>query len=122
MASVFDRIEDKVEYITWEDVVHEGFVDSQTISPWFAYRVEMKASMLGLRGIDAIYCEMAKFFPERKANPYIGPIQDEPSKLYYKAELGDHEYKMIINPTIEDLNMAMAIIRQVTILSTSSKK
>ena len=113
--SVFDRIEDnKVEYITWHDVVREGFVDSQTISPWFAYRVGVKASMLGLHGMRMVCEEMAKFFPERKANPYIGPIQDEPSKLYYRTDLGNHEYKMIINPTTEDLNMVMAIIRQIT--------
>lgn len=114
MASVFDRIEDKVEYITWHDVVREGFVDSQTISPWFAYRVEVKAYV---PGIDVVFEEMAKFFPERKANPYIGPIQDEPSKLYYKTKLGNlgnHEYKMITNPTTEDLKMVMAIIRQAT--------
>ena len=111
MASVFDRIEDKVEYITWHDVVREGFVDSQTISPWFAYRVEVKVS---IPGIDVVFEEMAKFFPERKANPYIGPIQDEPSELYYKTEPGDHGYKRITNPTTEDLNMVMSIIRQVT--------
>lgn len=114
MAGVFDRIEDKVEYITWHDVVREGFVDSQTISPWFAYRVEMKASIYGFSGIDIIFEEMAKFFPERKANPYIGPIQDEPSELYYKTEPGDHGYKRITNPTTEDLKMVMAIIRRAT--------
>lgn len=109
--SVFDVIDKKVEYITWEDVVREGFVDSQTISPWFAYRVAVKVS---IPGIDIVFCEMAKFFPERKANPYIGPIQDEPSKLYYKTELRGYEYKMITNPTTEDLKMVMAIIRRVT--------
>lgn len=112
---LLDRIEDKAEYITWRDVVREGFIDSQTISPWFVYRVEMKASIFGFRGgIATVFEEMAKFFPERKANLYIGPFQDEPSKLYYKTELRGHEYKMITNPTTEDLNMVMAIIRQAT--------
>ena len=107
MASVFDRIEEKIEYITWEDVYRMGFKDSQTISPWYRYFIEVSHPILG-----TVYENMAMFFPERKAHPILGPSQDEPSRLSFKSTING-EYQHIVSPTTEDLEMVMAIIRQV---------
>jgi hypothetical protein len=70
MASVFDVIDEKVEYITWRDVCREGFKDSQTISPWYEYRLEVDASIIGLGFNGKVFEPMAQFYPERKANYY----------------------------------------------------
>lgn len=105
-----DRIEEKVVYITWEDVYRMGFKDSQTITPWYRYSIEVPHPTFG-----TVYDNMAMFFPERKAHPILGPAQDEPSRLSFKSTING-EYQHITNPTMEDLEMVMAIIRQVAII------
>lgn len=112
MASVFDVIDEKVEYITWRDVCREGFKDSQTISPWYEYRLEVDASIIGLGFNGKIFIPIAQFYPEHKANYYIGPAQDKPARLCYKTQLQGEEY-IIENPTTEDLKLVMGIIRMV---------
>ena len=112
MASIFDRIENNVEYITWRDVYRVGFRDSQSIAPWYRYSIPVKAGTRGLSpSLGIVFEEMACFFPERKANPYIGPVQDCPAVLRYKVNVGDVDYKEIENPTTEDLELVMGIIQ-----------
>ena len=110
MASIFDQAQEQVvKCATWEDAVAMGFKDSQTISPWYRYFIEVSHPTFG-----TVYETMAMFFPERKAHPILGPSQDEPGRLSFKSTIKG-EYQNIINPTIEDLEMVMAIIRQVAI-------
>ena len=112
MASIFDRIESNVEYITWRDVYRVGFRDSQTIAPWYRYSVPVKAGARGLNpSLGIVFEEMACFFPERKAHPILGPVQDCPAILKYKVNVGDTNYKEVENPTTEDLELVMSIIQ-----------
>jgi hypothetical protein len=105
MASIFDQTQEQiVECATWEDAVAMGFKDSQTISPWYRYSVEVSHPTLGI-----IYETMAMFFPERKAHPILGPTQDEPGRLSFKSTING-EYQNIINPTIEDLRVVTEAI------------
>lgn len=106
MASIFDQTQEQVvEYSTWRDVVALGFKDSQTISPWYRYSIEVSHPTLGI-----IYETMAMFFPERKAHPILGPVQDEPSRLSFKSTING-EYQNIINPTVEDLKAVVEAIK-----------
>jgi hypothetical protein len=115
MASIFDRVDAKVEYMTWRDAVNAGFKDSGTIIPWFRYMVPIQAEKVGLSvglnpSLELIYEEMARFFPERKAHPILGPEQDQPSRLCYKTKFGsDAKYIEIINPTTDDLLVVVGI-------------
>lgn len=106
MASIFDQTQEQVvEYATWEDAVALGFRDSQTISPWYRYFIEVSHPILGI-----VYETMAMFFSERKAHPILGPTQDEPSRLSFKSTING-EYQYIINPTIEDLKAVVEAIK-----------
>lgn len=109
MASIFDQTQEQVvEYATWEDAVALGFKDSQTISPWYRYSIEVSHPTFG-----TVYETMAMFFPERKAHPILGPVQDEPGRLSFKSTING-EYQNIINPTIGDLKVVVEAIKACT--------
>ena len=109
MASIFDQTQEQVvEYATWNDAVALGFRDSQTISPWYRYSVEVSHPLFG-----TVFETMAMFFPERKAHPILGPAQDEPGRLSFKSTING-EYQNIINPTVEDLKIVVEAIKACT--------
>ena len=106
MASIFDQTQEQVvERATWENAVAMGFIDSQTILPWYRLSIEVLHPTLGI-----VYETMDMLFPERKAHPILGPAQDEPGRLSFKSTING-EYQHIINPTSEDLRVVAETIK-----------